>query len=100
MTTSTKAPAAGPRRSDEPVRRVKKAEVANKALESTKKKVPVASASAKRGVKQPGKISAELRHRMIAEAAFLRAEKRGFHGGDSVRDWLEAEKLVDKALAG
>jgi hypothetical protein len=32
---------------------------------------------------------------MIAEAAYLRAEQRGFSGGDSVADWLAAEKEVD-----
>ena len=32
---------------------------------------------------------------MIAEAAYYRAEKRGFDGGDAVRDWLEAEREID-----
>jgi hypothetical protein len=35
---------------------------------------------------------------MIAEAAYFRAEARGFEGGDSVRDWLEAEAEVDAIL--
>jgi hypothetical protein len=35
---------------------------------------------------------------MIAEAAYFRAEARGFQGGDSVRDWLEAEAEVDAVL--
>ena len=35
---------------------------------------------------------------MIAEAAYLRAEKRGFTGGDPVRDWMEAEREVDAHL--
>ena len=38
------------------------------------------------------------RHRMIAEIAFLRAERRGFKGGDPVKDWLEAEQEVDSSL--
>ena len=43
-------------------------------------------------------VSAEQRHAMIAEAAYLRAERRGFTGGDSVSDWLAAEREVDELL--
>jgi rubrerythrin len=42
--------------------------------------------------------SPEERQRMIAEAAYFRAEKRGFVGGDPVEDWIAAEKEVDKLL--
>lgn len=44
-------------------------------------------------------ISAELRHEMIREAAYFRAEKRGFQGGDPVSDWLLSEQEIDTALA-
>lgn len=40
-----------------------------------------------------------VRHQMIAEAAYLRAELRGFTDGDPVDDWLEAEREVDSLLA-
>ena len=43
-------------------------------------------------------VSAELRHQMIAEAAYYLAEKRNFQGGDPVNDWLEAERIIDQAL--
>lgn len=43
-------------------------------------------------------ITSEQRHHLIAEAAYLRAERRGFSGGDATQDWLEAEKEVDAAL--
>jgi hypothetical protein len=43
------------------------------------------------------KITSEQRRQMIAEAAYLRAERRGF-GGDAVRDWCEAEAEVDARL--
>jgi hypothetical protein len=36
---------------------------------------------------------------LIAERAFLRAERRGFQGGDPVTDWLESEKEVDGLLS-
>ena len=37
---------------------------------------------------------------MIAVAAYLRAEKRGFAAGGDVQDWDEAEKEVDKLIYG
>jgi hypothetical protein len=36
------------------------------------------------------------RHEMISKEAYLLAEKRGFHGGDSVADWLKAEAKIDR----
>lgn len=44
-------------------------------------------------------ISDEERLEMISEAAYYRAEARGFKPGDHVKDWLEAEELVDKMLS-
>ena len=38
------------------------------------------------------------RHEMIAVEAYLRAEQRGFQGGDPVADWLDAETEIDSAL--
>jgi len=35
---------------------------------------------------------------MIAEAAYYRAEKRGFAGGDQMRDWLDAEAEINQTL--
>ena len=40
-------------------------------------------------------IGPEERARLIAEAAYFRAKKRGFKGGDPVDDWLAAEQEVD-----
>ncbi|MHB1180383.1 MAG: DUF2934 domain-containing protein [Sulfuricella sp.] len=37
-------------------------------------------------------------HFMIAEAAYYRAECRGFLGGDPVADWLEAEAEIEAML--
>jgi rubrerythrin len=48
--------------------------------------------------KQLSAVLAEERHRMIAEAAYFRAKRRGFQGGDSVQDWLAAEAEIDKLL--
>ena len=48
----------------------------------------------------PMKISEDVRRSMIAKAAYLRAERRGFSGGhDREReDWLAAEAEVDALL--
>lgn len=43
-------------------------------------------------------VTAEERYRMIAEAAYFRAEKRDFLGGDVAADWLQAEAEIDQLL--
>jgi hypothetical protein len=35
---------------------------------------------------------------MIAEAAYFRAERRGFAPGNEMTDWLEAEVDVERIL--
>lgn len=47
-------------------------------------------------------ISEDVRRGMIAEAAYLRAERRGFSGGPEKEreDWLAAEAAVDALLKG
>jgi len=42
-----------------------------------------------------GSIQEMERLEQIAHEAYLRAEQRGFDGGDPVADWLEAEENVD-----
>jgi hypothetical protein len=41
----------------------------------------------------------ESREARIAEAAYWRAERRGFSGGQELDDWLAAEKEVDQDIA-
>jgi hypothetical protein len=43
-------------------------------------------------------IDSEKRHHMIAEAAYFRAERRGFSRGDPIEDWLGAEAEIEKSL--
>lgn len=43
-------------------------------------------------------ISPEERQRMIAEAAYLRAARRGFQDGDPLADWLAAEAEINRLL--
>lgn len=43
-------------------------------------------------------VSAEQRWKMINEAAYYRAEKRGFQAGMEMDDWLWAETMIDQML--
>lgn len=43
-------------------------------------------------------VSADARRALIAERAFLRAERRGFQPGQEREDWLAAEQEVDALL--
>lgn len=44
-------------------------------------------------------VSAAQRHEMVAVAAYLRAERRGFAPGCELDDWIAAERDVDAMLA-
>ena len=59
-------------------------------------KPPVRGKSAGRAAKAPSTeaVNPDERHRMIALAAYYRAEQRGFVNGDPVQDWLLAEAEV------
>lgn len=47
---------------------------------------------------QSSSLTSDRRLRMIAEAAYYRAERRGFKNSDAVNDWLEAEAEIDRLL--
>jgi Protein of unknown function (DUF2934) len=57
---------------------------------AAKKISPAKATSAQKG----NGITAEQRYRMIAEAAYYIAEKRGFAPGDPSRDWADAEAQI------
>jgi len=44
--------------------------------------------------------SPEERLKVIAVAAYHKAEKRGFAPGDELQDWVEAEMEIDTLLFG
>jgi len=46
----------------------------------------------------PEAMSAAERERMIAEAAYFRALRRGFQDGDPMADWLAAEREINRVL--
>lgn len=45
-------------------------------------------------------ISVDERHRMIAERAYYRAQRRGFAPGAELEDWLLAEAEIDREPEG
>jgi hypothetical protein len=45
-------------------------------------------------------VSADERRGMIAKAAYLRGERRGFAQGGEADDWLAAEQEIDALLGG
>jgi Protein of unknown function (DUF2934) len=61
--------------------------------------MPPSQARAKRAAIEPPTISADRRRGMIAEIAYLRAERRGFAPGGEEEDWLAAEAEVDRLLS-
>jgi phasin family protein len=62
-----------------------------------KKATPKAAAPKAVAPKVQGKtaVSPLERWKMIAEAAYYRAEKRGFLGGNPMQDWTDAEQEID-----
>jgi hypothetical protein len=47
---------------------------------------------------ESGEREAMMREAMIAEAAYYRAEARGFESGHELKDWLDAEREIDLLL--
>jgi hypothetical protein len=43
-------------------------------------------------------LSAELREKYVAEAAYYKSEKRGFETGFEEQDWLDAENEIKDLL--
>ncbi|HAT10548.1 MAG TPA: DUF2934 domain-containing protein [Planctomycetes bacterium] len=58
-----------------------------------------APAPAKAAAKTAKQVDPQVRLRMIAEAAYYIAEKRGFIHGHHDADWAAAEKQIDNLLA-
>ena len=62
-------------------------------------RAPVAAMKQQKGNAEPcpgsgPALNAEERNRLVAQAAYFRAEKRGFAPGCELQDWVEAEAEV------
>jgi hypothetical protein len=56
----------------------------------------IAAAAAQPAQRQPA--GPETKRLMVAEAAYYRAEKRGFAPGGELQDWVEAEAQMETLL--
>lgn len=66
-------------------------------------RAPVATPKAKTGksmAQAPSQpvLSAQERDKLVAQAAYFRAEKRGFAPGYELQDWVEAEAEVKRLI--
>jgi hypothetical protein len=68
------------------------------ATPSVRKRAPRKSAASAITPTPARFVEPERRAGLIAEAAFFRAEKRGFAPGHEMEDWLAAESEVDAKL--
>lgn len=71
------------------------------AAKTSARKAPAKSKTAVRKTAPAGillPVSHEERWRMVAEAAYYIAQRRGFVGGDANADWAAAEAEVDARL--
>ncbi|HUW54724.1 MAG TPA: DUF2934 domain-containing protein [Rhodanobacter sp.] len=46
------------------------------------------------------RVDAQTRRAMVAQAAYFRAQRRGFTGDGELNDWLEAEREISRMLEG
>jgi hypothetical protein len=58
----------------------------------------IASPASGKSSTAPARLTPDMRRAMIAERAYLRAEKRGFAPGGETEDWLAAEVEIDLLL--
>ena len=77
----------------------------SKAASKTGSRGALVPAKSKRGNSElrPGAgpaFSAQERERLVAQAAYFRAEKRGFAPGAELQDWIEAEAEVMRLIGG
>ena len=47
---------------------------------------------------RPRTVDARTRHELIAQAAYFRAQHRGFESGHELEDWCAAEAEIDAVL--
>jgi hypothetical protein len=54
----------------------------------------------KRSISGSPTLDSEMLEKLVREAAYFRAERRGFAPGMELADWLAAEQEVDRLLGG
>lgn len=59
---------------------------------------PATTSTQTPSAKNPVSTNTDDRRRMVAEAAYFRAQHRAFQGGDCNDDWYRAESDIDAML--
>lgn len=93
--SKTAAPKAAPKPAKSAAPAVRKPAAAKKTAAAKKpaaKTAKAAAPSANAG------ISPEQRRYYVEVAAYYIAERRGFHGGSQLDDWVQAESEIDRLL--
>jgi hypothetical protein len=76
------------------------AAIAAPAPKGTKRRAVAGKTPAPKSTISAATVSSDERRAMIALAAYVRAERRGFTAGGEAQDWLAAEKEIDALLSG
>ncbi len=75
---------------------VKKASVKKASVKkAASKKAMRKNAPSKKAASKQSSVSYQQRYQMIAEAAYLIAEKQDFTPGNEIDNWLQAEQQID-----
>lgn len=83
---------------DKTVTKAKSARATTKRKSSLKKTAGKSAAASSHAIGAYYGPDSEARRAMIADAAYYRAERRGFGHGGELDDWLEAEREVERRL--
>ncbi|MFN3398556.1 MAG: DUF2934 domain-containing protein [Sulfurimicrobium sp.] len=75
-----------------------KAPVAKAEKAAAPKAKAAAPAKKPSAAKAKKNVTPEQRYNMICEAAYFKAERRGFSPDNVIQDWLEAEAEINKML--
>lgn len=75
------------------LKKIKK--IAKSSKPSPKKEKPQKSKEPSKSSKNKSSGATKDRHQMVQEAAYYRAEKRNFLGGDPLEDWIAAEAEIE-----
>jgi hypothetical protein len=97
---ASRRPSEPPRTTDAPKEIPKAIKADEKAAVSAPKRKPAAPRAKRPSTTAPARVavSEDVRRGMIAEGAYLRAERRGFAPGHEEEDWVAAEAEVDALL--
>lgn len=89
----------GPQGHDKPTAKkaAKKATTSRRTSSASSRAVRKSTRAAPAGSTAP-MVDADVRRAMVAQAAYFRAERRGFAPGGDLEDWIAAEREIERML--